>query len=471
MAEELVTVVPDPDLTQEDFDSLSSAYLAQAPLNGVKVTFEGHKTTNSEFLNERAADLKSSRSLGEFLNEVGRLKQDLDSLGIFDKVNLYIDKDSNDCAEVKVKLVEGNRLRYGTHGLVSPKTGEVEAEMSLSVKNVQGRAEHLDFNVTKNPFSKSYNYGASYVSPFFSEWLRMQLTLGQSLIDRSRIASFHEKQQGGTVTFSMREGGHSLGLQMFLRDGIPQTNPAFTLSNAVMRQMMPSLKASLVHSFVHSTIPISAPAPLAGTTFEVQNELAGLTGDAKFFKTQARAQQRLSLGQGLVLRLSASAGLLQPLGRDALEPFPTRIYDRFFIGGTNHAFHSLKGFDLAGVGPREQRVAKPGSPPAQGSDALGGDIYATSEAALLYYPPGTRSLGLKFFAFGSAGNLMPLRNVRRVDRAFLDSFKSTARLSAGVGVGLKPFGLPFTLDLSYATHVKAQPDDLTAKLQFGVSMS
>jgi outer membrane protein insertion porin family len=117
------------------------------------------------------------------------------------------------------------------------------------------------------------------------------------------------------------------------------------------------------------------------------------------------------------------------------QPQASRINDRFQLGGPNN----VRGFRIAGLGPRD------------GADALGGDIYAAGGASLLLPIPRVgKDTPLRLQAFINGGRLLALKNPNSkkedgsfgssndVTGALRKSFSSlTAELpSAAAGFGL-----------------------------------
>lgn len=144
------------------------------------------------------------------------------------------------------------------------------------------------------------------------------------------------------------------------------------------------------------------------------SELAGygpLQGDVAFFKSEAESQVALPFGNtGITLTAGLRGGLLYPLtpsGGNA--PQQSRINDRFQLGGPT----DVRGFRLGGLGPHD------------GSDAVGGDVYAAGGASLLFpIPKVGKETPLRLQAFINGGRLLALKGrdkEGRVDSANVSS--------------------------------------------------
>ena len=155
--------------------------------------------------------------------------------------------------------------------------------------------------------------------------------------------------------------------------------------------------------------------PLEGWALKLNTELAGLGGDARFWKQEITAGWHKIIVPSLDLSIGCTAklGFIQPL-------FESRVHlnDRFFLGGSNmRGFHERK---AAGV--------------IQDDKALGGNFLGTTSLTLT--APATnaflQSLDVHFFAFVTAGNLINHMDVSTL-REGLTLFARQMRVSAGLG--------------------------------------
>ena len=146
------------------------------------------------------------------------------------------------------------------------------------------------------------------------------------------------------------------------------------------------------------------------------NELAGLGGSVKYFRTRAGGAYYYPFTDEIIGAITGEAGFIVGLGDDV------SITDRFFLGGDN-----LRGFEDAGAGPRDKQT----------DDALGGNniITGTAQCSRSACPPNSASAGA---VFSDAGTLWDLDN----DECRIDDDAIAAPIG-GFGVTWKsPFG-PF----------------------------
>ncbi len=155
--------------------------------------------------------------------------------------------------------------------------------------------------------------------------------------------------------------------------------------------------------------------PTSGLLYWLDTEVAGLGGDARYLSGKTGASYYHPVFDKVILNVLGETGVIGGLGEDV------KINERFFLGG-----NSLRGFDDAGVGPRDSAT----------DDALGGEIFyrGTLEAS---FPLGLpEEYGIKGHTFADAGSLFELDDVGATIQD-----ESSIRVGAGFGLSWKsPFG-------------------------------
>ena len=238
-----------------------------------------------------------------------------------------------------------------------------------------------------------------------------------------------------------------------------------------------SVKSSITHawSLDRRDNPL---LPSRGFLSKSTLELAGwgpLQGDVAFGKAELEAQGAVPIPipgvkgeSGVALTTGLRAGILYPLplGLDS-EAKPSRVNDRFQLGGPT----DVRGFRLSGLGPRD------------GSDAVGGDVYAAGSANLLLPIP---RVGLdrpfRFQAFVNGGRLLALPSSSKDDgssgqkmqktlaSAIQELGKGLPTMSAGFGLvyahPVARFELNFSLPL-----VLRKGEEGRKGVQFGVGIN
>ena len=187
--------------------------------------------------------------------------------------------------------------------------------------------------------------------------------------------------------------------------------------------------------------------PRSGYVLRTGADLAGLGGDVAYVRMRADFAgyiplERLLGDSDYVLAFQAGVGQLQPWGGKT-----ERIIDRFFLGGDN-----LRGFRLAGAGPRDTATGDP----------LGGRLIWTQTTELRFPLPVPSEIGLLGRAFVDIGSLSntPLTGTGVVD-------ESSPRVGAGVGVSWRtPIGL-INIDIAQAVVKKSYDETQLVRFGFG----
>ncbi|MEM0986054.1 MAG: outer membrane protein assembly factor BamA [Pseudomonadota bacterium] len=139
--------------------------------------------------------------------------------------------------------------------------------------------------------------------------------------------------------------------------------------------------------------------PTGGFDMSFSQDVAGVGGDVQYLETELTGAWYRGLFGGLRLSQRLSGGYIFPFGDDDI----VRINNRFFRGG-----NSFRGFDVAGLGPRE--ILK--TVDADGNEtgffrrrSQGGNVYyqATSELEVPNFLP--EEYGIRTSLFLEAGSL------------------------------------------------------------------
>jgi len=178
--------------------------------------------------------------------------------------------------------------------------------------------------------------------------------------------------------------------------------------------------------------------PTKGYFLSVSQEVAGLGGDDKYLKHEVKGSYYIPVAPKWTMTVLGSAGYIFGFNQDI------RITNRFFLGGD-----SLRGFENAGVGPRDTSTL----------DALGGNEYYAGTAELKFPIGLPEELGVSGAVFSDAGSLW-----HSDDTGPTVFDKNALRLSAGTGIlWSSPFG---PIRIYYAYPIMKQPEDRTQAINF-----
>ena len=272
---------------------------------------------------------------------------------------------------------------------------------------------------------------------------------------------------------SLGGGRHELGYNGVWRQ---ITGLASNASPTVRGDAGDSVKSSLTHTWMKDRRD-NPQLPMKGYLNKSMVELAGwgpLQGDVAFGKAEVEAQGAIPVPvpgiegeSGVSLTTGFRAGLLYPLPLGAeSESKPSRINDRFQLGGPT----DVRGFRLSGLGPRD------------GSDAVGGDVYAAGSANLLFPIPRVgKDRPLRFQIFANGGRLLALKSPKTEGTDGKKTRQTLSSTMAELGNGLPSmaagFGLVYAhpvarFELNFSLPlVLRKGEDARKGLQFGVGIN
>ncbi|MCJ1310761.1 hypothetical protein MMC25_004428 [Agyrium rufum] len=279
---------------------------------------------------------------------------------------------------------------------------EGSAYGNLLWRNVFGGAETLNLNASLGTRTRSA-YQANFETPILSNPnVRLDLS-GLSSSTSKAWASHEEVLNGGAMKLRWATGRGSRHEVSYNGTWRQITSLASNASPTVRASAGDCVKSSMNHTWTNDQRD-NPLLPSRGYYTKSIFELAGwgpLRGDVSFWKTELETQAAVHVpipgvsgDSGVAFTAGLRGGLLHPLslgGRS--EPQSSRLNDRFQLGGPT----DVRGFRLSGLGPRD------------GTDAVGGDIYAAGSANLFCPLPRLgKDAPLRLQAFVNGGRLLAL---------------------------------------------------------------
>jgi outer membrane protein insertion porin family len=307
--------------------------------------------------------------------------------------------------------------------------------VGIRERNLLGRGQDLRLSVTLAGEESQFDVG--FTEPYF---LGRNLAAGFDLfrIDSDQDErSFDLSRTGG----SLRAGySPTENLRHILRYTLEErdiSNVQSDASRLVRDEEGTFLESSVSQEFIYDTRDTRFD-PSEGYVVRLRNKVAGLGGDVRFVKSSVGGAYHYPFLEDWTATVRGEVGNIVGLGED------TRISDRHFIGGSN-----LRGFEFAGVGPRDRL----------NGDAVGANNFYTSTLEVSFplgLPEEFDIRGRMFTDVGSAWE---------VDGNTVDvDDENTPRVSVGAGISWNsPFG-PVVVDLGFA--VVEEEFDETELLNF-----
>ncbi len=374
--------------------------------------------------------------------------------------------------------------------------------VSAQQRNFRGRGQFLSARIQAT--SRQQDIEFRFTEPKFQDRnlaLGFDLFLTQSDFEQEAGFSNSIVGAGGRLLFPLSDTDQ-IGLRYNLRNDdlkISQTTSSFgglgDCETGFFRSSLCDQQGSRLTSSFGYTVTMNRTndylEPTRGWEVNFSQDVAGLGGDVNYLRNEFRGSMYRGLWPGIVASAHLEAGFIESWGDEGI-----RINNRFFKGG-----NSFRGFDVAGLGPREIQYSfatedlalDPGVPPPAFSapvlvdgvhqtnsagqllyktaarddagnvleptltafNALGGKAYAIGSLELSFpIPYAPEELGIDGALFAEVGTLGLLDDADR-DRKFDDTFNSfrvddSASLRASAGVSIfwdSPFG-PIRFDFS-----------------------
>jgi outer membrane protein insertion porin family len=399
--------------------------------------------------NTRTADRVIRREFrlaeGDPLNpaQVRRSRQRIRDLGYFTNVDVQASTGSRpDRAVLNTTVTERATGEISLGGGFSTDSGFL-LDFGIRERNFLGSG--VDARLQTLIAERRQQFDFSVTDPAF---LERNLAAGFDLFyierDLQEIASYSEQRVGGVIRagYEFNERlRQSWSYSLVDRDVFDvRADASRFIKEQEGRTLLSQLGQTIAYDVRDSRIE-----PRSGYIIRLGTDFAGLGGDVNYIRLRTDTAgyiplERLLGNPDYVLVLQASLGLLEPWGGKE-----ERILDRFFLGGDN-----LRGFALAGVGPRD----------IPSGDPLGGRFIWTQSTELRFPLPLPSELGLVGRAFVDVGSLS---NTPETGPGVVDD--SSPRVGVGVGVSWRtPIGL---INIDVAQAVVKKDYDETQVIRFG----
>ncbi len=389
------------------------------------------------------------------LSKVERSKQRIQRLGFFREVEIEQLPGSREDRLVLEANVQEEATGSLSLGAAFSSFENFIFQFELAERNFLGKGQDVRINFAIS--SIQTNIVLSFTEPYlWGRNISAGFDLFRSNFQITRNANFDTTSTGASLRAGLPLGELSA---LALRYSIRQDDVNLGLFSS--RFLLDSQGSTLTSLVGYSLIYDSLNHPLRPTRGQraiFSQDFAGVGGDKRFLRTTIDYDGFFPLFWGFIAHLGANGAYIDGLGQRV------RISDRFFLGGPE-----LRGFDIAGVGPRAARV-EDDSTLTDLNTPLGGRAKYVGTAELIF-PLGesARELGVQVSGFFDAGALWKADSSATFEGETIVGNTFKPRMSVGIGVSWQsPFG-PFRIDLAFP--LKKQPFDDTQKLQFNVGTS
>ncbi|MGE0422177.1 MAG: outer membrane protein assembly factor BamA [Reyranellaceae bacterium] len=363
-----------------------------------------------------------------------RSQQRLKALGYFEKVDVTNRQgNAQDKTVIDVNVVEQSTGEISFGAGYSTSAG-VLGDITVRERNLLGKGQDLRVGLSLG--TRQTQIDLSFTEPYF---LDRNLTAGFDVFrigrDLQDTSSFDEKTIGAAlrIGYALSEHTRQTFKYSFKYDKIDNVQSD---ASAFIKRQAGQTYTSELGTVITWDRRDDRLLPTKGWVLRWTAELGGLGGTEHYLRNRIDAAVHFPVATDFVVSFLGSGGAVIGLRDDV------KISQRFFIGGD-----TLRGFQIAGIGPRD------------GRDSLGGKYFYTGTAELSFPLGLPKEINLVGKAFVEAGSLWGTDDV---GPTIQDS--SAIRVVAGVGLQwVSPFG-PLRLD--YTFPIRYQPFDNRQRFNF-----
>jgi outer membrane protein insertion porin family len=355
--------------------------------------------------NERTKDYVIRREFrlaeGDAFNPlmVDRAKKRLSGLGIFKAVEVKRRPGSAQdrvVLDVEVQEQSTGELSFGAGYSTSE---GVIGDISITERNLLGNGQFLRLKLSGS--LERLQVDLSFTEPrFLDRNLAAGFDLYHKELNQQDESGFSQRKTGGQLRlgFPLAENLWMQTTYGLARDEIfdVDANASLAIKEAcgdtILQQgVNPNCKDEAYWtSLVGTTITYDGrnhpKNPTRGFFFQLDDEFAGLGGDAQYWRVNAEARGYYPITEKITLIGRVIGGHIEGWGDEDV-----RLLDLYFKGG-----ETVRGFDRSGFGPRDLST----------NDALGGKTYWAATAEVRFPLPFIPDdLGLSGAVFADAGSL------------------------------------------------------------------
>ncbi len=363
-------------------------------------------------------------SEGDPLNmaRIKKSEQNLRNLTFFENVQVKPTPGSEpEKTNLDVTVAEKSTGELSIGGGFSTNDGPL-ADFRIKEKNFLGKGQELVLATTLAARRTEYDF--SFTEPYF---LKRDLSAGIDLFhitqDYQDQSSYDSQRTGGGLRLGYPLSDNWRQLLNYRYQDTTIDNVDSNASVYIKQQAGQYTTSSISQRLTYDTTD-NKLQPTAGFIARLDNELAGIGGDARFLKTRLGGTYYVPVTDQWVLSLLGEGGYVFGMGRDV------RINERFYIGGD-----TLRGFANGGIGPRDKIT----------EDALGANAFWRGSAQIDFPSGLPEDLGVRLHTFADYGAAWEIDSS---GSGFYDN--PTPRLSVGFGLGwsspmgpvIVDFGIP-----------------------------
>ena len=420
------------DLTFE-IGEAPKVYVERVDIRGNVRTLD--RVLRREFLLVEGDAFNSSR--------LRRSRDRLRGLGYFSNVDVNnVPGSSPDRTVIEVDVTEQSTGEVTLGAGFSTASGAL-AELGIAERNLLGRGQDIRASVVLAQEESGFDF--SFTEPYFLDRdLSGGIDLFHRIEDNQDESSFDLRETGGALRLGY-DINDSWRQSVFYRLERVEITDVDADASRIIREQEGESTRSIFGQALTLDRRNSRVDPTDGFITTLSTDFAGAGGDVTFVRTTLEGRYYHAITDDILGIVSGEVGTIVGINDDV------RITDRFFLGGD-----SLRGFENAGVGPRDISVAD--------EDALGGQQIARGSIEVIFPLGLPEEFGIKGAAFTDFGTLTEIDDTGA-------GLVDTGSLRASIGVGLNwvsPFG-PIRIDFSQAVLKEDHDQEEFFRFSFGTN--
>ena len=370
-------------------------------------------------------------------------RRNIEALDYFSKVNIQTEpSDDSNKANLNVDVTEKSTGAFNVGVGYSTLNGAL-ARVGITENNFMGKG--LKMSADASISQRSSEYDLSFTEPYFlGRRLSAGIDLFHSKTDYQDEASYDSETTGGRLRFGWN---YTDDLAHYVRYTLSDDKITNVKRNA--SRYIKAEEGSYTDSAIGQTLVYdkrdSKIRPREGYYLSFGHDIAGLGGDDKYLKFDAKAYKYYTISDDYTFKFFINGGYIDGYGDK-----PIRLNHRYYLGGS-----TMRGFEYAGIGARDKYT----------KDALGGNwmVYSGAE---FQFPLGLDELGIRGRTFVDAGALGKPDNI---DKKYVE-YSDKIRVSTGFGVEwMSPMG-QIDIDIAFPVVKEKYDETEVFRLNFGTRL-
>ena len=403
-----------------------------------KITIIGNTRTNDNVIRRELSLLEGDPfNKSKLTTSISALRR----LGYFQSVNYRLDEIDSNLIDIILDVKETNTGSV-SFGVGYSSLNNTSFSFGLNEKNFLGEGKKVRLQADLSEKKSTYNIGVT--EPYF---LDRHLSLYGDIFNQET------ENTKGDIKSSSSGFGFGIG---FTNDSSTQsfkyklstsettTSSTSTAASETGEEGIEIITSSITHSISKDTRD-SYFNPTSGYNWKFSNTVAGIGGDATFYKSVVNSRIYYPIDYGdYVFGFKSGAGFITAIDDKITSS------NRFFLGGKK-----LRGFDNGGLGPRD----------TGNNQAVGGNNFYNFSFELKSNKFMPEDTGLEWLVFSDIGSIWGTDYETNV-KGFDDI---EPRITNGFGLAMvTPIG---PLQMIWGFPVQSQDYDIEENFQFSIGTS